>query len=293
MIGRIYATRLLSAGHDVSILSRGAALDEIRTQGIRLVRGGVEDLRGFPRVVEAAAEAGRTDLVFVAVRLDQVDAALRSLGALDADAVASLINLPLGTDRLLKTIGADRFVPAFPGVAGRLDDQGTVHYVQVVQQPTIVGPGRASDTVVSALKSAGFPVAMPKDMDAWLATHAIFISAFESALAAVSGDSHALASDSHAVRGLVLAVREGFTALRSRGVSITPAALRIIFQTMPAQFATHYWSRQLDGELGRLALAPHTIASRHSELPVLQRDVRSLLGGAVPPRLERLFTDSR
>ncbi|MCY0905225.1 ketopantoate reductase family protein [Arthrobacter sp. H14-L1] len=293
VIGRIYAVRLLSAGHEVSILSRGAATDDLRTNGIRLVREGVNDLQGFPRVVETLGDAGHADLVFVAIRLDQVDAALVSLGALDADVVASFINLPLGTDRLLQAIGADRFVAVFPGVAGRLGNQGTVHYVQVSQQPTAVGWGRAGDMVVSVLKSAGFPVATTKDMDAWLKTHAVFVSAFESALAAVSGDAHALASDSVAVRKLVLAVREGFTALDSRGVSITPAALRVIFQTMPVWFATRYWARQLDGELGRLALAPHSIASRHSELPVLQHDVRSLLGGTAPPQLERLFAKSQ
>ena len=293
VIGRIYAARLLSAGHDVSILTRGAATEELRTNGIHLVREGVDDLRVFPRVVEALGDAGHVDLVFVAVRLDQVDAALASLGALDADVVASFINLPLGTDRLRQTIGADRFVSAFPGVAGRLGHQGTVHYVHIAQQPTTVGRGRAGDIVVSVLKSAGFPVVTSKDMDAWLKTHAVFVSAFESALAAVSGDAHALASDSVAVNELVLAVREGFTALGSHGVSITPTALRIIFQTMPVWFARRYWGHQLDGKLGRLALAPHSVASQHSELPVLQHDVRTLLGGIVPPHLDRLFAKSQ
>jgi 2-dehydropantoate 2-reductase len=270
VIGRIYAARLLSAGHEVSILTRGAATDELRINGIHLVREGVNDIRVFSRVVEALGHAGHADLVFVAVRLDQINAALLSLGALGADVVASFINLPLGTVRLRQTIGADRFVSAFPGVAGLLGRQGTVHYVQVTQQPTTVGRGRAGDIVVSVLKSAGFPVATTKDMDAWLKTHVVFVSTFESALAAVSGDAHALASNSVAVRELVLAVREGFAALHSRGVSITPHALRIIFQTMPVRFATRYWCQQLDGELGRLALAPHSVASKHSELPVLQ-----------------------
>ncbi|MEO6827648.1 MAG: 2-dehydropantoate 2-reductase N-terminal domain-containing protein [Microbacteriaceae bacterium] len=293
VIGRIYAARLLSAGHDVSILTRGAATDDLRTNGIHLVRDGFDDLQVFPRVVETLGDAGHADLVFLTVRLDQIDGALVSLGALDSDAVASFMNLPLGTERLRQTISADRFAAAFPGVAGERGRQGTVRYVQIAQQPTTVGRGRAADMVVSVLKSAGFPVATTKDMDAWLKTHAVFVSAFESALAAVSGDAHALASDSVAVRELVLAVREGFMALRCRGVSIAPAALRIIFKSMPVWFATRYWGRQLDGKLGRLALAPHSITSRHSELPVLQKEVRTLLDGNVPPRLERLFTKSQ
>lgn len=293
VIGRIYAARLMAAGHEVSILSRGAVTDELRSDGIRLVRQGSDEVRDFPRVIETVADAGRVNLVFLTVRLDQVDAAVDPLASLDADGVASFVNLPLGTERLARTIGADRFVAAFPGVAGRLAGHGRVRYVQIAQQPTVVGPEPVREMVVSALKSAQFAVAATKDMGAWLKTHAIFISAFESALAAASGDAHALASDSTAVSELVLAVREGFSALRSHGVSITPTALRIIFQSIPVWFATRYWCHQLEGELGRLALAPHAVASRHSELPALQRDVRTLLGGAVPPRLEHLFATSQ
>lgn len=292
MIGRIYAARLVAAGHEVSILSRGSATDDLRTNGIGLVCDGVADVRRFPRVIETLGDAGHVDLAFVAVRLDQVDAALVPLAAVDADVVASLINLPLGTDNLARTVGSDRFVAAFPGVAGRLGDQGTVHYIHIAQQPTVIGAGAGREMVVSALKSAGFPVAATKDMGAWLKTHAIFISSFESALAATAGDAHALASDSAAVRELVCAVREGLSALSSRGVSITPTGLRIIFQIMPIWFATRYWRRQLDGEMGRLALAPHAVASQHSELPALQRDVQKLMGGTLTPRLKQLFAKS-
>lgn len=217
VIGRIYAARLVMAGHEVSILSRGGATDELRSNGICLVPAGGDEVRVFPRVIESVEGAGHVDLVFVAVRLDQVDTVLVPLASLDADAVASLINLPLGTDRLVRAVGADRFVPAFPGVAGRLAGHGEVQYVQVAQQPTVIGDGPVREMVVSVLRSARFPIKATKDMDAWLKTHAIFISAFESALAAVSGDAHTLASDSAAVGELVRAVREGFTALHGRG----------------------------------------------------------------------------
>ncbi len=246
-----------------------------------------------PRVIETTEAAGHVDLVFVAVRLDQVDAALVPVAALDADGVVSLINLPLGADRLVRAVGTERFVPAFPGVAGRLCGYGEVQYIQIAQQPTVIGDGPVREMAISALTSARFPTKATKDMDAWLKTHAIFISAFESALAAVSGDAHTLASDSAAVDELVRAVREGFTALAGRGVLITPAALRIIFQSMPVWFATRYWCRQLEGEMGRLALAPHAIATQHSELVALQQDVRTLLGGTATPRMEHLFTSSQ
>lgn len=292
VIGRIYAARLSAAGHEVSVLSRGTTADRLRQGGIRLVRAGEADIRATPHVLETLAGAGRFDLVFVAVRLDQLEAALDQLASLDASAVASFINLPLGADVLTRTIGVDTFVPAFPGVAGRLDDTGAVRYIQIAQQPTVIGPGSARDVVAAALRSAGFPLAATPNMDAWLKTHAVFIAAFESALAAASGDALSLASDHAAVSKLVRAVRDGLTALHGTGVPILPTPLRIIFLRTPHWFATRYWAKQLAGDLGTLALAPHAVASQHSELPVLQRNVRSLLGGAAPARLERLFVAS-
>ena len=293
VIGRTYAARLAAAGHDVSILARGSAVDDLRVNGIRLTRERADDVLAFPQVVDNVGKVGHVDLAIVAVRLDQVDAALVSLSRLDADVVASFTNLPLGTEKFVRTFGADRFVSAFPGIAGRLDEEGTVHYTQVLQQPTMIGPDPRRETLVSALTSAQFPVAATKDMDAWLKTHSIFISAFESALAAVGGDARALASDGDAVRELVRAVREGFTVLRGKGVPITPTALSVIFERMPLWFATRFWRNQLAGELGTLALAPHAMATQHSELPALQQQVRTLLGGTATPRLERLYASFR
>lgn len=293
VIGRIYAARLSAAGHEVSVLSRGATAGRLRQGGVHLAREGAADIRATPHVLETLAGAGRFDLALVAVRLDQLEAALDPLASLDAGAVASFVNLPLGTDLLLRTIGAEAFVPAFPGVAGRLDEDGTVRYIQVAQQPTVIGPGHAGDVAKAALRSAGFPLAATANMDAWLKTHAVFIAAFESALAAASGDAISLASDRAAVSELVRAVRDGLTKLHGLGVPILPAALRIIFLRMPHWFATRYWAKQLAGDLGTLALAPHAVASQHSELPVLQEGVRSLLGGAAPERLERLFGQRR
>ena len=296
VIGRIYAARFLTAGFEVVVLSRGVAADQLRQTGITLRTGQRTAATVFPRVVENTVEAGPVDIALVTVRGDQLDAALPQIASLQARVVVSLLNLPRGLGEFTEAVGADRFVAAFPGVAGRLEGDGTVTYIEVPQQPTVVGLNSSGTTdtagppgeVLALLKSAEFPTVTTVRMPAWLQTHAIFIAAFESAIAA-SGDVVVLAADRSAVRSLVLAVREGFAALEVQGATITPRALRVIFLRMPVWFATSYWRRQLQGELGRLALAPHAIASRHTELPSLQHDVRVLLAGANTPRLESIF----
>ncbi|WP_308466579.1 ketopantoate reductase family protein [Rathayibacter soli] len=326
VIGRVFAARLLSAGHDVQIVARGETAQLLRSRGITLVRDGVRPETGraetvFPVVVTSLSDAVATDVALIAIRRDQVDAALPQLADIRADVVASLINLAGGSvatggadaagglSALEAAIGPARFVPAFPGVAGELGEDGVVRYLQVAQQPTTIGvsSGRAAQDASAPharlralLRTANLPVALAGDMNAWLQTHLIFISAFESAIAARDGDVVGLAGDRASVRDIVLAVREGFTALQQPGrrpsgayrpgVTVTPAALRIIFLRMPAWFAARYWQRQLAGDLGRLGLAPHAMSARFTELPALQRDVRALLAPTILPRLERLFT---
>ncbi|MEC5170469.1 ketopantoate reductase family protein [Glaciihabitans sp. GrIS 2.15] len=300
VIGRIYAARFLAAGLEVVVLSRGAAADQLRQTGIVLRKGQRTAETVFPRIVENTVEAGPIDIALVTVRGDQVDAALLHIASIQARVVASLVNLPRGLDTLAEVVGPDRCVAAFPGVAGRLDNDGIVTYIEVPQQPTMVGlsSSGATDTsspqgeVLALLKSAGFPTATTLRMPAWLQTHAIFIAAFESAIAA-TGDVMVLAADRSAVRNLVQAVREGFAALEARGTTTTPPVLRVLFLRMPVWFATTYWCRQLRGELGRLGLAPHAISSRHTELPALQHVVRALLAGANTPKLESIFAGTR
>lgn len=251
----------------------------------------------FPAIVECVQEADPAEMAVIAIRRDHLEAALPQLAAISADTVISLINLPTGLASLTDAIGAARFVPAFPGVAGRIDRDGTVTYLELAQQPTTIGstpsaPAAKPEAVSTLLRSAGFRTALTDNMPAWLQTHAVFIAAFESVLAARAGDAEALASDRRAVQELVLAVREAFNALARSGTSVTPAALSIIFQRMPLWFATGYWRRQLRGDLGKLGLAPHAVATRFTELPVLQRDVLAILGAGSTPWLEALFAST-
>lgn len=317
VIGRVFAARLLSAGHEVQLVARGETAELLRSRGITLVRNGVRAEAVFPTIVTTPADAAAVDIALVAIRRDQVDAARPQLAEIRADVVASLINAaggsggpaaPGGLATLEAAIGPARFVSAFPGVAGEVEQDGIVHYLQVAQQPTTIGIGAghaAQDAAApharlrALLRSAGLPTALEADMPAWLQTHLIFIAAFESAIIAMDGDAVRLGGDRTAVRELVLAVREGLLALQQprrspsgeyrSAVTVTPVALRIIFLQIPPWFASRYWRRQLAGDLGRLGLAPHAIAARSTELPALQQDVRELLAPAALPRLERIF----
>ena len=60
---------------------------------------------------------------------------------------------------------------------------------------------------------------------------------------------------------MVSAIREGFAALQSLGVRVTPFNLHVIFRWMPRWFAVRYWQRALQTDVGTLAIAPHANAA--------------------------------
>ena len=292
VIGQIYAARLSTAGHLVTLVCRKSTGARLKTTGIILCRNGVIGTCVAPKIVAHAAEAGRVDVALIAIRRDQVAAALPELRRIRAATIVSLIDLPLGIEQLTRELGSDRFVPAFPGVAGVQRSGGVVEYLEVDQQPTTVGRVPREPWATALFRSAQFGTSVSNDMPAWLKTHAIFIAAFESAIVGSPGGLAALVANSSALRALVLGVREGLNALHKRNIPVLPTSVRVIFLVMPVWFAMRYWRRALAGPLGILGMAPHSLASRETELPALQDDVRAILRGQNTPRLDAIFATS-
>lgn len=293
VIGRIYAARMCLAGFDVTLVARGETAVRLAASGVSIANHGLPPRTVFPRIVTDVRNTDDADLAFIAVRRDQVEAARPAIQAIRARIVVSLIDLPLGLTNLARAVGPGRFVPGFPGVGGTIRTDGVVEFVDIAQQPTSVQDGPLSGEVGAVLRSAGFRTATVPDMTAWLKCHAIFIGAFESAIVACDGDLGALASDRSRVRTVVLAVREGLSALRARGTRIAPASIGTIFLRMPAWFATRYWMRQLAGPLGRLGFLPHSMASRTGELPALRNDIRDITTATATPLLDRLLDSAQ
>lgn len=67
-IGGHLAARLAAAGHEVSVIARGAQLEAIRRKGLVLRQQGRPDVGGPVRAAEQAADLGPQDAVFVTVK---------------------------------------------------------------------------------------------------------------------------------------------------------------------------------------------------------------------------------
>jgi 2-dehydropantoate 2-reductase len=185
----------------------------------------------------------------------------------------------------------------FPGAGGVRKD-GAVRYLMAPSQPTSIGELDGSETqriqdIAQALCSAGFPVTVRPNMDAWLKTHVALVSPIANALYATNGDIYRLARTRDALVLLIRAVREGFRVLDDLCIPITPARLRVL-QWIPEPVLVAVLQHRLPTEQAELALAGHANAAR-DEMRLLADEFQALArrSGLPTPALDRLhrFSD--
>ena len=83
VIGQVYAGRLADSGHQVWLLARNDTFAALSTSGVRLRSGGVIYTPKVT-VVDTPEQIPCVDVAYLAVRADQVDAALPVLARIQA-----------------------------------------------------------------------------------------------------------------------------------------------------------------------------------------------------------------
>jgi 2-dehydropantoate 2-reductase len=293
--GSLYAARLNAQGHDVSLLARGQRLADLRAHGVILenVATGRRTTSPIP-VVERLAADDTYDLAIVPVRREQIGAILPELAAARGIPTCLFMhNHAGGSDDLVAAVERERVLLGFPGASGRRVGP-VVEYILIPQQPTTLGEldGRVTPRVTAitgALRDAGFRVAISRDMDAWLKTHVVFITAVCGAVYLADGDNDRLSRDPAAMALFAAGVREGFRALRALGLPPPPASLRAIFGWLPNRITVAYWRRLFGSQRGEAYFAWHArdaweeVRALASEVQVLAR-----ASGQATPAFDRL-----
>ncbi|MFP4343258.1 MAG: ketopantoate reductase family protein [Anaerolineales bacterium] len=282
VLGSLYGARLYEAGHDVTLLARGQRLIDVREHGVVLedVQTHVRTTTRIP-VVDALAPETAYDLVLVVVRKSQLETVLPTLAANRATPnVLFLLNNAAGPDQLVEALGFDRVLLGFPGAGGERVGH-VVRYVTTagkVQATTIGEPeGRISPRITAiaeALNSAGFPVTISRNMDAWLKTHVALVSPIANALYMVGGDIYRLARTRDALLLIVRGIREGLQVLRALEIPITPPVYRWITR-LPEPVLVRWLQRVFAQERAELAIQRHANVAR-DEMAVLAEEFRVL-----------------
>jgi 2-dehydropantoate 2-reductase len=296
VVGTVYATKLRQAGNSVTVLARGARLGDIRRAGL-VLENVVDRSRSVCRVevTEVLSPRDRYDLILVTVRRDQLDASMASLAANSAvPTILFMLNNPLGTSRLVETLGKDRVVLGFPGVGGTKEGH-VVRYAMISQQPTTIGEvdGRKTarlEELVSVFRTSKLATRVERHMDAWLKAHAFFVTAVCGAIYRAGGDCRRLSSDTATLRLLVAGVAEGFGTVRATGLPVTPFPLKVLFTWLPQSLAIRYWRQFFSTTTAEYVFGAHARAAAREMLEVA-RDCRTLvqMTGVKTPSWQQLM----
>jgi 2-dehydropantoate 2-reductase len=164
----------------------------------------------------------------------------------------------------------------------------------IPQQPTTLGEIEGPPTprireIAAMLKKSRFNVALSQNMDAWLKTHAVFVTAVCGALYCAGADNYELARSSEIMVLFVKGVREGLKSLQALGLPPPPLNLRAIFDWMPRGIAIAYWRRFFGSERGKYYFAEHARVA-WEEMKMLSDEVRALpgMGASVVPSFDLL-----
>jgi 2-dehydropantoate 2-reductase len=251
VVGTLYAARLQEAGHQVTVLARNSRLADVRRHGLVLedVVTGVRSVTHVSIVDRLYAEDSY-DIALVTVRKDQLSAVMPDLVSnTGIPTVLFMLNNPLGSAKLVNALGPGRVLLGFPGAGGELQGH-IVRYAIIAQQPTNLGEASGRQTVrllalVKALRASGFRTRVESDMDAWLSSHAFFVTSITGAMYLAGGDCDQLSRSRPLLKLMVSGVREGFRAVRTLGSTVRPLALRVVFMWLPSSVCVYYWQRFL------------------------------------------------
>lgn len=268
-IGTWLAVRLARAGHDVTLVARGARLEALRrTHGAlraRSLLGGTKEESVTVEVAGSLATVPASDLLVVTVRRQHADLALEEVARARADRVMFMFNIAADLSRFRDAVGRDRFYWGFPAAVARLEGEELLHStvpsaLRSLQITTIGGLVDHSPPDLTRLtrlfRDAGIPCAECADMQSWLGTHAAFMAPLmSSSILAERGRG----LDWNAARLVAAAMDAGFRAVALSGARVVPWNMALLRRVPTVVKALALWGvfrlrsvrEALGGELAR------------------------------------------
>ncbi len=164
------AVKLAEAGADVACLARGAHLEAIRRDGLKLVRGD-EAWVGRPRAASAdPAEIGPVDVILVAVKAQDLEAVAplcRPMMGPETVAIPFLNGVE-ASGRLEAVLGEGRVLEGTCGISAFLPEPGRVEWSSPFAVVSLRGAGRDAvrpgGAIAEAMQAAGIDAEAPDDI---------------------------------------------------------------------------------------------------------------------------------
>lgn len=161
-VGCYYGALLAKSGNEVTLVGRPSFVAAVRSDGLRLEKGGSSELI-HPRVATDAAALGDCDVVLVCVKSTDTQTAARAL-APDLKPQSAVISFQNGVDNAdrLTALLQRAVVPAVLYVAVEMAGPGHVRHLGLGD--VILGPSPASEPTAAALRAAGIPATVSAEV---------------------------------------------------------------------------------------------------------------------------------
>jgi 2-dehydropantoate 2-reductase len=156
-VGGFWGGRLAHAGYDISFVARGSHMAAMREQGLTIENEPQGDIH-IPRVTvtDDPATIGVADLVLIAVKLWDTEAAVRAVAPLVGPntAVVSLQNGVIKDDILRRAFGEAAVIGGVGYVAANISRPGVIHQTGTMQRCIVGEYGGRRSARVEALHEA-------------------------------------------------------------------------------------------------------------------------------------------
>ena len=258
VIGSLYGALLAEAGYDVSVYARGRRLESLIRNGLLLKSGAM--IRKAPVKVLSSVEPDDCyDFIILAVRENQLHAALKDLRQNSSPTVVTMVNSLETYDRWETICGAGRIIPAFPGAGGGFDgDVLDAALTPRLIQPTTFGKTDGREKKLARiLHGAKIPYQIVPDMHAWQLCHLAMVVPIADAYYEAADPEHA-GRDAVLMRKTAKQIRDNLHEIAARNIRLSPRKMQA-FRLLPVPLVGWILGLVFQSSFGELFMYQHSM----------------------------------
>ncbi|MDD3231313.1 MAG: 2-dehydropantoate 2-reductase N-terminal domain-containing protein [Oscillospiraceae bacterium] len=237
VIGSLYAALFASVDFEVSLVARGNRLAELRKSGLRYWEKG-KICTADVTVKEILSDGVHFDYIFLTVRAEQAEDALKALQTNQSPTIVTMVNSLTPYAEWEALCGKGRILPAFPGAGGGWRDGALdAALTPYVIQPTTFGEIDGRKTPRAALlkrlfQTANIPCQIVSDMHLWQLCHLAMVVPLADAYYNTAGDPALVYQNKPVLRQAAEELRHNFRAIKRQYGALSPAKMNL-FRVLP------------------------------------------------------------
>jgi 2-dehydropantoate 2-reductase len=227
-VGGYFGARLAASGEDVSFVARGAHLEAIKRDGLR-ISSKLGDVTVKPaKVSSKPGELGPADFVMIAVKLWGTQEAIEAVRPLigPSTVVASFQNGVGAIEALKKAFGDRNVLGGVAHIATTIGEPGVITHTGTMAKMTIGEPAGGISPRVAAIaeaaKKAGIDVIASDDINRAIWEKFVFLATFSGVTTLTRLSKGPIFADPDMKRMFIEAFNEACAVARAKGVKLSP-----------------------------------------------------------------------